>query len=59
VNERFAAGDDRLALRVGFVGLGAAGTRIVPRLLAARHDVVGWNRTSENTNCGSAAYVAI
>ncbi|MEZ5116353.1 MAG: NAD(P)-dependent oxidoreductase [Candidatus Nanopelagicales bacterium] len=31
--------------RVGFVGLGDMGRVIVPRLLAAGHDVVGWNRT--------------
>jgi 3-hydroxyisobutyrate dehydrogenase-like beta-hydroxyacid dehydrogenase len=33
-------------LKVGFVGLGAMGSGIVRRLLAAGHDVVGWNRTS-------------
>jgi 3-hydroxyisobutyrate dehydrogenase-like beta-hydroxyacid dehydrogenase len=32
---------------VGFVGLGAMGTEIVRRLLAAGHDVAGWNRTPE------------
>ncbi|MGH8873069.1 MAG: NAD(P)-dependent oxidoreductase [Acidimicrobiia bacterium] len=34
-------------LRVGFIGLGDMGQGIVPRLLAAGHDVVGWNRTEE------------
>jgi 3-hydroxyisobutyrate dehydrogenase-like beta-hydroxyacid dehydrogenase len=32
---------------VGFVGLGAMGSGMVRRLLAAGHDVVGWNRTAE------------
>jgi 3-hydroxyisobutyrate dehydrogenase-like beta-hydroxyacid dehydrogenase len=31
--------------RIGFVGLGDMGQVIVPRLLAAGHDVIGWNRT--------------
>jgi 3-hydroxyisobutyrate dehydrogenase-like beta-hydroxyacid dehydrogenase len=30
---------------IGFAGLGAMGAGIVRRLLAAGHDVVGWNRT--------------
>ncbi len=34
-------------MRVGFIGLGDMGQGIVPRLLAAGHDVVGWNRTEE------------
>jgi 3-hydroxyisobutyrate dehydrogenase-like beta-hydroxyacid dehydrogenase len=34
-------------LNVGFVGLGAMGQVIVPRLLAAGHPVTGWNRSSE------------
>lgn len=33
--------------RVGFVGLGAMGGGIVRRLLAAGHEVAGWNRTPE------------
>jgi 3-hydroxyisobutyrate dehydrogenase-like beta-hydroxyacid dehydrogenase len=33
--------------RVGFVGLGAMGGRIAGRLLAAGHDVHGYNRTPE------------
>jgi 3-hydroxyisobutyrate dehydrogenase-like beta-hydroxyacid dehydrogenase len=34
---------------VGFVGLGAMGALIVPRLMAAGHNVTGWNRTREKT----------
>lgn len=34
-------------MRVGFIGLGDMGTVIVPRLLAAGHEVAGWNRTKE------------
>jgi 3-hydroxyisobutyrate dehydrogenase-like beta-hydroxyacid dehydrogenase len=36
-----------IALNVGFVGLGAMGQVIVPRLLAAGHRVTGWNRSKE------------
>jgi 3-hydroxyisobutyrate dehydrogenase-like beta-hydroxyacid dehydrogenase len=32
-------------MRVGFIGLGAMGSGIVRRLLAAGHEVTGWNRT--------------
>lgn len=32
-------------MSIGFVGLGAMGAGIVPRLLAAGHAVTGWNRT--------------
>jgi 3-hydroxyisobutyrate dehydrogenase-like beta-hydroxyacid dehydrogenase len=32
-------------VQVGFVGLGAMGELIVPRLLLAGHQVTGWNRT--------------
>lgn len=31
--------------RIAFIGLGDMGQVIVPRLLAAGHDVVGWNRS--------------
>ena len=31
--------------RIGFIGLGDMGQVIVPRLLSAGHEVVGWNRT--------------
>jgi 3-hydroxyisobutyrate dehydrogenase-like beta-hydroxyacid dehydrogenase len=34
-------------VNVGFVGLGAMGQAIVPRLLAAGHAVTGWNRSRE------------
>jgi 3-hydroxyisobutyrate dehydrogenase-like beta-hydroxyacid dehydrogenase len=33
------------ATRVGFVGLGSMGGRIVERLMAAGHPVAGWNRS--------------
>jgi 3-hydroxyisobutyrate dehydrogenase-like beta-hydroxyacid dehydrogenase len=33
--------------RLGFVGLGAMGSRLSRRLLAAGHQVTGWNRTAE------------
>jgi len=32
-------------MEIGFIGLGAMGEGIVPRLLAAGHTVTGWNRT--------------
>jgi 3-hydroxyisobutyrate dehydrogenase-like beta-hydroxyacid dehydrogenase len=32
-------------LQVGFIGLGAMGALIVPRLMAAGHSVTGWNRS--------------
>jgi 3-hydroxyisobutyrate dehydrogenase-like beta-hydroxyacid dehydrogenase len=34
-------------MQVGFVGLGAMGAGIVPRLLDAGHRVTGWNRSAE------------
>ena len=34
-------------MNVGFVGLGAMGTIIVPRLMAAGHVVTGWNRSRD------------
>jgi len=34
-------------MKIGFVGLGDMGQAIVPRLIAAGHTVVGWNRTKE------------
>ncbi len=33
-------------MRIGWIGLGDMGQVIVPRLLEAGHDVVGWNRTA-------------
>ncbi|MGE0629180.1 MAG: NAD(P)-dependent oxidoreductase [Hyphomicrobiaceae bacterium] len=32
-------------MRLGFIGLGDMGALIVPRLMAAGHQVTGWNRT--------------
>ena len=32
-------------MNIGFVGLGAMGELIVPRLMAAGHTVTGWNRS--------------
>jgi 3-hydroxyisobutyrate dehydrogenase-like beta-hydroxyacid dehydrogenase len=34
-------------VNIGFVGLGAMGQVIVPRLIAAGHQVTGWNRSRE------------
>ncbi len=34
-------------MEIGFIGLGAMGAGIVPRLLVAGHTVTGWNRTRE------------
>src|SRR6516165_4160533 len=34
-------------MNVGFVGLGAMGKLIVPRLMAAGHNVIGWNRSKD------------
>ena len=34
-------------MKIGFVGLGAMGQLIVPRLLAAGHEVIGWNRSRD------------
>ena len=31
--------------KVGFIGLGDMGQVLIPRLLEAGHDVIGWNRT--------------
>jgi 3-hydroxyisobutyrate dehydrogenase len=36
-------------MRVGFIGMGAMGSRMASRLLAAHHDVVVYNRTREGT----------
>ena len=35
------------AMNLGFVGLGAMGAGIVPRLMAAGHEVTGFNRDHE------------
>ena len=34
-------------MKLGFVGLGAMGQLIVPRLMSAGHQVTGWNRSRE------------
>ncbi len=34
-------------MKIGFVGLGAMGQLIVPRLMAAGHVVTGWNRSRD------------
>ena len=34
-------------MNIGFVGLGAMGAGIVPRLMAAGHAVTGWNRSKQ------------
>ena len=34
-------------MNLGFVGLGAMGSLIVPRLMAAGHSVTGWNRSRD------------
>jgi 3-hydroxyisobutyrate dehydrogenase-like beta-hydroxyacid dehydrogenase len=34
-------------MNIGFVGLGAMGAGIVPRLIAAGHTVTGWNRSRD------------
>jgi 3-hydroxyisobutyrate dehydrogenase-like beta-hydroxyacid dehydrogenase len=34
-------------MEIGFIGLGAMGAGIVPRLLTAGHTVTGWNRTRD------------
>src|SRR5262245_30359245 len=34
-------------MNVGFIGLGAMGVGIVPRLMAAGHTVTGWNRSRD------------
>jgi 3-hydroxyisobutyrate dehydrogenase-like beta-hydroxyacid dehydrogenase len=34
-------------MNIGFVGLGAMGAGMVPRLMAAGHTVTGWNRSPE------------
>jgi len=36
-----------MQVNLGFVGLGAMGALIVPRLMAAGHAVTGWNRSRE------------
>ncbi len=41
--------------QLGFVGLGAMGSRLARRLLAAGHDVVGYNRTADKASALTTA----
>src|SRR6516162_7634468 len=41
-------------MNIGFVGLGAMGAGIVPRLMAAGHAVTGWNRSKQQQAEGRA-----
>ncbi|HEU5017238.1 MAG TPA: NAD(P)-dependent oxidoreductase [Pseudolabrys sp.] len=45
-------------MKVGFVGLGAMGKLIVPRLMAAGHHVTGWNRSRDKAKALQAAGMA-
>jgi 3-hydroxyisobutyrate dehydrogenase-like beta-hydroxyacid dehydrogenase len=45
--------------RLAFVGLGAMGSRLARRLLAAGHQVVGWNRTADKARDLVAAGLAV
>ena len=42
-------------MNIGFVGLGAMGAGIVPRLMAAGHAVTGWNRSKQKAEALIAA----
>jgi 3-hydroxyisobutyrate dehydrogenase-like beta-hydroxyacid dehydrogenase len=45
-------------VKLGFVGLGAMGQLIVPRLMAAGHQVIGWNRSRDKAKALLAAGMA-
>ena len=45
-------------MNIGFVGLGAMGALIVPRLMAAGHKVTGWNRSRDKAEPLIAAGMA-
>jgi 3-hydroxyisobutyrate dehydrogenase-like beta-hydroxyacid dehydrogenase len=45
-------------MQVGFIGLGAMGALIVPRLIAAGHSVTGWNRSRDKASALVAAGMA-
>ena len=47
-------------MNIGFIGLGAIGAGIVPRLIAAGHSVTGWNRSRDKAQAlvGSGLRVA-
>jgi 3-hydroxyisobutyrate dehydrogenase-like beta-hydroxyacid dehydrogenase len=42
-------------VKIGFVGLGAMGQLIVPRLMVAGHEVTGWNRSADKAETLRAA----
>jgi 3-hydroxyisobutyrate dehydrogenase-like beta-hydroxyacid dehydrogenase len=42
-------------MQIGFIGLGAMGALIVPRLMAAGHTVTGWNRSRDKAQSLVAA----
>ena len=46
-------------MNLGFVGLGAMGQLIVPRLIAAGHRVTGWNRSRDKAEPLLAAGMAL
>jgi 3-hydroxyisobutyrate dehydrogenase-like beta-hydroxyacid dehydrogenase len=45
-------------MNIGFIGLGAMGALIVPRLMAAGHKVTGWNRSRDKAQPLIAAGMA-
>jgi len=45
-----ATSDQQSAMRLGFIGLGGMGSRMASRVLAARDDLVVYNRTRERTH---------
>jgi 3-hydroxyisobutyrate dehydrogenase-like beta-hydroxyacid dehydrogenase len=45
-------------MRIGFVGLGAMGSLLVPRLMAAGHAVIGWNRSRDKAEALIASGMA-
>src|SRR3954454_10699991 len=42
-------------MNIGFIGLGAMGAGIVPRLIAAGHTVTGWNRSRDKAQALSSS----
>jgi 3-hydroxyisobutyrate dehydrogenase-like beta-hydroxyacid dehydrogenase len=46
-------------LRVGFIGLGSMGSKVVERLLAAGYKVTGWNRTPAKAEALGASGMAV
>src|ERR1700732_1652092 len=47
-SEAWSCGD-RIAMKIGFLGLGNMGTPMALRLLAAGHELSVWNRSEERT----------